>query len=132
MPLVCVSRPGDHSTHCRSVTPLVTNAVWRGFWGVDCARMGRIGDVLGAIRGYGPSPSPTAPTLCAPRCRDVCFWSENRPLPDSLNLLRAIEHGVEHATRYSYSLIAIQGVEFVHVSIRLAADNGHPVKKGEI
>jgi hypothetical protein len=41
----------------------------------------------------------------------------------SLQLLQAVEVGVEHGSWHAHSLIAIERTEFVDVSIRLAANN---------
>src|SRR3984893_512998 len=50
----------------------------------------------------------------------------------SLQLLQAVELGVEHGSWHPHSLIAIERTEFVDVSIRLAANNCQPIEKGEI
>src|SRR5437879_12780470 len=50
----------------------------------------------------------------------------------SLQLLQAVELGVEHGSWDAYSLIAIERTEFVDVSIRLAANPCQPIEKGEI
>src|SRR3954471_1207934 len=50
----------------------------------------------------------------------------------SLQLLQAVELGVEHGSRHAHSLIAIERTEFVDMSIRLAANNCQPIEKGEI
>src|SRR6266436_2029867 len=50
----------------------------------------------------------------------------------SLQLLQAVELGVEHGSWHAHSLIAIERTEFVDVSIRLAANNCQPIEKSEI
>src|SRR3954447_26337027 len=50
----------------------------------------------------------------------------------SLQLLQAVELGVEHGSWHAHSLIAIERLEFVDMSIRLAANNCQPIEKGEI
>ena len=49
----------------------------------------------------------------------------------SLQLLQAVELGVEHGSWHAHSLIAIERTEFVDVSIRLAACNCQAIEKGE-
>src|SRR4051812_27967779 len=51
---------------------------------------------------------------------------------DSLDFLRAIEHGVEYSFWYAHPLIITERAELLDVSIRLAADDSQPIEKGEI
>ena len=52
--------------------------------------------------------------------------------PFLVELLRAIEHCVEHDSWHGHPLVAVERSELVIVSIRLEANNGQPVEKSEI
>src|SRR4051794_27069723 len=51
---------------------------------------------------------------------------------DDLQLLHAVEHGVEYGSWNAHSFIVIERTEFIDVSIRFSANNRQSIEKSEI